>query len=115
MLARENRLRKAYEIARVYKKGSYGSADGVVSVKTAPSGRPATRVVIVVPKKVSKRAVVRSTIRRRLIGLLQQEWATVRPGYDIVISVHSDASATPAPQLRQHLITALQRAGALTS
>lgn len=114
MLARDHRLRKAYEITRVYKKGSYGSAEGVVSVKAALSGRPLTRVVVVVAKKVSKRAVVRNRLRRRIIGLLQQEWETVRSGYDIVISVHSDVSQQPVEDVRQSLKGALSRAGVIT-
>ncbi len=115
MLARNHRLRKAYEIARVYKKGRYGSAEGVLSVRSAQSGRPDSRLVVVVAKKISKRAVVRNTIRRRLIGLIQQEWATVRPGYDIVITVHSDISDLPATDLRRHLAIALARAGVITT
>jgi ribonuclease P protein component len=114
MLAREHRLRKASDITRVYKKGSYGSAGGVVSVKATTSGRAPARAVVVVGKKVSKRAVVRNRIRRRLIGFLIEQWATVRPGYDIVITVHSDISELAAPTLRQHLTAALSRAGAVT-
>ena len=115
MLAREHRLRKAYEIARVYKKGSYGSAEGVLSVKAVSSGHPHARAVVVVPKKVSKRAVVRNHLRRRLVGLLQQDWATVRSGYDIVISVHSDIGQLPASNLRQYLTAALKRAGVVSN
>lgn len=114
MLAREHRLRKAAEIARVYKQGAYGSAGGVLSVKAAPSGRPSARAVVVVGKKVSKRAVVRNRIRRRLVGLLSEHWATVRSGYDIVISVHGDISELPADKLRQHLTEALKRASVTT-
>jgi ribonuclease P protein component len=114
MLAREHRLRKAYEIARVYKKGNYGGSGGVLSVKAATSGRATSRAVMVVGKKVSKRAVVRNRARRRLSGLLAQEWATVRPGYDIVISVHRDVADLTADALRGHLALALKRAGLLT-
>ncbi|MDB5178129.1 MAG: ribonuclease protein component [Patescibacteria group bacterium] len=109
MLARPNRLRKAPEIVRVYKKGAYGGASGVLSVKAAPSGRGQSRAVVVVGKKVSKRAVIRNRLRRRLAADLYQRWATVRPGYDIVITVHSDVSDVPAAQLSAHLTQALTR------
>lgn len=115
MLAKEFRLRKASDIARVYKQGVYGSAGGVLSVKTTPSGRPHTRAVVVVGKKVSKRAVVRNRIRRRLVGILFSEWTTVRTGYDIVISVHSDISELPTDTLKRHLTTALTRARVITT
>jgi ribonuclease P protein component len=115
MLAKEFRLRKASEITRVYKQGAYGSASGVLSVKAASSGRSLSRAVVVVGKKVSKRAVVRNRIRRRLVGILFSEWTTVRTGYDIVISVHSDVSELPIDALKRHLMTALSRAAVITT
>ena len=113
MLARQFRLRKAADITRVYKRGSYGGSGGVLSVKATPSGRPHPRVVIVVGKKVSKRAVVRNRLRRRISGDLERSWATLRGGYDIVVSVHRDVSELPAAALSDHLSQALTRAGVL--
>lgn len=110
MLARANRLRSAADIARVYKRGAYGGSGGALSVKAVASGRPAARAVVVVGKKVSKRAVVRNRIRRRLIELLRDRWATVEPGYDIVISVHADISELPTAELTGHLAKAFTRA-----
>jgi len=114
MLARAFRLRAAAEIARVYKRGAYGSG-GPLSVKAAPSGRPVSRAVVVVGKKVSKRAVVRNRIRRRLVGILEEHWQTLGTGYDIVVSVHADISELPAPALKEQLIRALTRAGVTKS
>ena len=114
MLARQNRLRSASDIARVYKRGSYGGSGGTLSAKMAPSGRRVSRIVVVVGKKVSKRAVVRNRIRRRLIGSLASHWATVTPGYDIVVSVHADISELPAAALEDHLTRALTRAAGNT-
>jgi ribonuclease P protein component len=51
---------------------------------------PASRAVVVVGKKVSKKATVRNRLRRRVAAELQQQWATVRPGYDIVLTLHSE-------------------------
>jgi ribonuclease P protein component len=110
VLARENRLRQPKDITRVYKRGVYGAA-GALSVKAAPSGRPHLRAVVVVGKKVSKRAVVRNRIRRRIIGELERSLATLNSGYDIVVSVHSDVSVVPAAELRERLFQALTRAG----
>jgi len=115
VLARSSRLRSASDIARVYKRGNYGGSGGVLSVKAASSGRPVARAVVVVGKKVSKRAVVRNRIRRRLLGSLASRWETVAPGYDIVISVHADVSELAAPTLEEHLARALTRAGTIRS
>jgi ribonuclease P protein component len=110
MLAAANRLRKAHEITRVYKRGLYGGADGVLSVKAAPSGRSQSRAVVIVGKKVDKRAVVRNRIRRRVAGVLADQWGTVKPGYDIVLTIHSNLSDLPTPKLQQLCLAALQRA-----
>lgn len=110
MLPAPNRLKKAHEIARVYKRGRYGSATSTFSLKAAPSGRPVTRAVVVVGKKVDKRAVVRNRIRRRLLGALQALWTTVPDGYDIVISVRSDISHQAAAELQTLLAESLRRA-----
>lgn len=113
MLAAPHRLRKPRDITRVYKRGVYGAAEGQLSLKAAPSGQPVSRAVIVVSKKVDKRAVIRNKIRRRLAAALAELWATVPDGYDIVVSVHSDLSGLPAARLRELLQLALKRARVL--
>jgi len=110
MLPAPNRLRKTSDINRVYKRGVYGAGENLLSLKALSTGSQATRAVIVVGKKVDKRAVVRNTIRRRLSGLLEEMWGTVPPGYDIVISAHADLAHTPADRLRSLLTAALKRA-----
>jgi ribonuclease P protein component len=113
MLARENRLRQASDIARVYKRGSYGGASGVLSVKAVASGRAASRAVVVVGKKVSKKAVVRNRLRRRIAADLARRWATLRNGYDIVLSVHTDVRELPTEALSAHISQALARVGVI--
>jgi ribonuclease P protein component len=113
VLAKPYRLRQPRDIARVYKKGAYGAAAGLLSVKALPSGHHDSRLVVVVAKKVDKRAVVRNRLRRRILGDVESHWATLRPGYDIVVSVHSDVSGLPAAKLHEHLTQALTRAGAV--
>jgi ribonuclease P protein component len=113
MLAAPNRLRKAYDITRVYRRGKYGGS-GRLSVKVLGTGQPESRATIVVAKKISKRAVVRNRIRRRLAGILREEWQTVRPGYDIVVTVHQDIAAEATETLRQALVEALRKTNVTT-
>jgi len=115
MLAPSNRLRKASDISRVYKRGSYGGSSGVLSSKALSSGRQQTRLVVVVGKKVSKKAVIRNRIRRQIVGDVHRRWATLKPGYDIVVSVHQDVSELSADMLAQNITRALTQAGVITS
>jgi len=113
MLPTENRLKKSRDIAKVYKKGVYGGA-GVLSVKAAKTGKPESRLVVIVAKKISKKAVVRNRIRRRLVEYLRTQWGTVAPGYDIVVTAHQDISEITRPDLESATIKALKRAGVIS-
>lgn len=113
MLPAACRLRRPKDIATVYKRGAYGGA-GELSVKAAPNKLVTNRLVVVVGKKIDKRAVVRNTIRRRLIGAIKEIWATMPPGYDIVVSVHTDLSRRPFGDLKSLVETALRRARTLS-
>jgi ribonuclease P protein component len=85
-----------------------------LSVKAIKTGRAESRVVVIVAKKISKRAVVRNRIRRRLVEYLRTNWATVTPGYDIVVTAHSDIAELPSAELATATIKALKRAGVIS-
>jgi ribonuclease P protein component len=115
MLQSENRLRKRRDIDRVYRRGTYGSGEGYISLKAAKGVALQSRAVVVVSKKVDKRAVIRNRIRRRLLAALLNQWATVPSGYDIVISVHRDTSELESTRLQELVSGALRRANISSS
>lgn len=112
MLPAPHRLRHRHQIAYVYRRGRYGSG-GAVSAKAAPNHLSLSRATVVVSKKVAKRAVIRNRIRRRLTEQLRRGWATVKPGYDIVVSAHQNLAETPNAELEQALDQALKRSGVI--
>lgn len=71
-----------------------------------------SRAVIVVGKKISKKAVVRNKIRRQLTEQLVTLWDQLEAGQDIVIYVKEDLSQA-ASEAGRELKVALERAGAL--
>src|SRR5687768_3137387 len=99
MLAKPNRLRHRRDIEKVFKRGRFG-ADALLTVKVWQSGNPQARAVVVVSKKISKKAVVRNTIRRRLSAQLKELWETIPTGYDIVINARQEVSKTAAAELK---------------
>jgi ribonuclease P protein component len=111
MLPIPNRLRKSSDITRVYRQGRYGGG-GDLSLKARPNHLPESRAVVVVGKKVDKRAVVRNRLRRRCAAALVRLWKGVPAGYDIVVTVHQDISELPVAQLDHQITQALRRAGA---
>ena len=110
MLATKFRLKKSRDISRVFKRGEWGSSKEI-SVKTTSNGMPNSRVVVVVSKKISKKAVVRNTLRRRVSGILEAEWKTVKPGCDIVVTVREDVSHLAPTALKSSVLMAVERAG----
>ena len=110
MLAAKFRLRHRRDIDRVYKRGRYGRAE-LLSAKVWRTQGAVSRAVVVVSKKVSKKAVVRNAIRRRLAAQLAQLWETIPTGYDIVINARQDLSKTSVAELKSQLVKALTAAG----
>ena len=77
--------------------------------------RKAFRVAIVVSKKVSKSAVVRNRIRRRLYELVRQQSVGILQPYDIVITVFNAGVADiPAQDLKNHVEQLFTQAALLT-
>jgi ribonuclease P protein component len=70
------------------------------------------RLAIVVSKKVSKSAVVRNRIRRRLYEAVRRLEGHITRPYDMVITVFSDTAATITPEEIDRLVyTQLKQAG----
>ena len=114
MLAAENRLKQARDISRVFQRGRFGGA-GELTAKAAVTKALESRAVVIVGKKVSKKAVVRNRIRRRIAGILESKWKTVPPGYDIVITVRQDIGEMPAKELEERVLAVLKKAGVIRS
>ncbi|HSX14792.1 MAG TPA: ribonuclease P protein component [Candidatus Saccharimonadales bacterium] len=111
MLARPRRLRSSRDINRVYKTGRFGGAENL-SVKSLDRHRADSRAVVVVGKKVSKKAVDRNKIRRQLSELLAKDWQQIKVGCDIVVTVKTSTLTLTVTQLEAQLKRALTKAGA---
>jgi ribonuclease P protein component len=85
---------------------------GQIALKYMPSNRASYRLAVVVSKKVSKSAVVRNRIRRRVIEAVRLRAAEITKPYDIVVTVFQDTLAImPAQELDQTVRNLLQQAG----
>lgn len=80
------------------------------------SRRDVYRAAVVVSKKVSKSAVVRNRIRRRLYEALREHEPAVDKPYDMVFLVYSDKLADmPSTKLKKQVKDAMERAGIIGS
>ncbi len=110
-LPTHRRLRQTADINRVYNRGSRGNGSGLF-VRVLRNNSTDSRAVVVVGKKISKKAVVRNKIRRQLTDQLQTLWPKFAAPLDLVVYVRDDLSQTPVATVAAELKKALSQAQA---
>lgn len=84
MLPKKHRLVKEKDFQGVFKKGkSFFTAE--LGIKVLANNLDVSRFGISVGLKISKKAVVRNKIKRRLREVFRLKLAQIKPGYDFVI------------------------------
>jgi ribonuclease P protein component len=114
MISKAHRFHGRRAIGRVYRRGATvrGAHNALKYMRN--TRRDSYRVAVVVSRKVSKSAVVRNRIRRRLYEALRQTEGAITEPYDLVFLVYSDELATIDAAKLQHDITAqLKKAGVI--
>lgn len=89
MLARCNRLKENKDFKGIFKKGK-GLKEKFLFVKIKNNGMDLNRFGFIVSKKVSKKAVIRNKIKRRLREIIKARIAKMKQGYDIIILVYPE-------------------------
>ncbi|MDB5164334.1 MAG: ribonuclease [Candidatus Saccharibacteria bacterium] len=111
MISTKHRFHGHNSLRFVYQKGQTVRA-GVGSLKyTLNTRRNSYRLAVVVSKKVSKSAVQRNRIRRRIYEAVRLQEAAITKPYDLVITVFQDNVTTmPSEKLRQDVTYLLRQA-----
>lgn len=109
MLPCLRRLNKNKDFERVAKTGQ-GIYVKEVGIKWAKNSLNFSRFGIVVPLKISKKAVVRNKIKRRIRAIVFQNLKTIKPGYDIMILVKPEIINLDFWELKEKLEILLNRA-----
>lgn len=99
MLAPSLRLTKKADFDRVWKQGqSFFLKE--LGVKKSLNGLPNSRFGFVVSTKVSKLAVTRNLLKRRLRSIIAENVELILPGLDIVVFVRPGAPKLNFDELR---------------
>lgn len=112
MLPKKFRLTKTKEIENLFKKGK-SSFDKILGVKTLATENKISRFVIVVSTKVSKKAVMRNKIKRRLHEIIRLNLLKIKPGFDFFILALPAAKDCDYHTLEKSLQNHWQRMGIL--
>lgn len=111
MLKRDYRLSDRHAVARVY-RGGRSVRGGTLAVRYLANRLDQTRLAVVVSKKTAKSAPLRNRLRRRVFETVRHLWPDLRPGYDIIITVHDQAfKDVPPAQLAGQVAQLLSKAG----
>ena len=84
MLQKINRLKKKNDFEAVFKKGKSLKTNFLV-LKTAPNKLEESRFGLVVSQKISKKAVIRNKVRRRMSEAIKIIMKDIKKGRDIVL------------------------------
>ena len=109
MLLKKYRLSKKKDFERIFKEGKYYRQD-FVYFKIAKNNLEIRRFGFVVSLKISKKAVMRNKIRRRLSEIIRLRIQQIKPGLDIVILTQPEIAGKSYLEIEQALIILLERA-----
>jgi ribonuclease P protein component len=112
MLPAKYRLRRKADIELVFAKGK-NTFDPLCGARVRKTNLPETRFAVVVGTKVSKLAVIRNRLRRRVREVIHHRLGDIATGYDIVLLVRSEAKTTSFFDLEAHVLTTLRKTGLL--
>ena len=114
MISNTHRFHGRSSLRFVYQRGQTIRGQ-LVSLKYIHNDRqPNYRVAVVVSRKVSKSAVVRNRIRRRLYEIVRTNSKLISEPYDLVFTVYSEeASKISSSNLKNIVLSTLNKAGVL--
>ncbi|MSR68549.1 ribonuclease P protein component [Candidatus Saccharibacteria bacterium] len=108
MLKRVYRLRKNSDFQRLYKSGKRFTTPNLV-LYYMPSNFDYSQVGFVVSKKVSKKAVVRNSLRRRAGAIVEASYPKLKTPTKMIILIRRDFSALTPSELNKEITTLLGR------
>lgn len=115
MIGRSNRFHGRAAIARVQKTG-ISVRSGMFVLRSVPNPkRSSYRLAVVVSRRVSKSAVVRNRIRRRLYERVRILSSSMPAPHDLVLMVYDEQVATAPPAKLDAEVAKLFKKARLTS
>lgn len=102
MLPSKNRLKKKKDFERVFKEGK-GVKEEFLYIKVVANNLTVSRVGFIVSQKVSKKAVLRNKIKRRLREITKEKLPKIKQGLDIVLTATPEAAAKDFSEMEKEV------------
>lgn len=100
MLPIKNRLKKKKDFERVFKKGK-GFKEGFLFLKIVKNNLKESRFGFIVSKEVSKKAVIRNKIKRKLKKSVQLNLLKIKDGIDGALIVKAGLETKDFQELKE--------------
>jgi len=112
MLASANRLTMQGDFKQLAGKGKpFYSA--LITIKVLKNNRPQSRFGIIVSTKVSKKAVVRNRLKRRLSEVIRLNLSEIKSGFDVIIMVKQALAEKKYQEIESELLQLFKKASLL--
>jgi ribonuclease P protein component len=112
MLPKENRLRKKNDFENVLRRGGGLKQDFLV-LKLKENKLKDTRFGFIVSQKVSKKAVIRNRVKRRLREIIKLKMEEIKKGIDVVLIALPGAEKKDFSETKKEMEDLLKKSGAL--
>jgi ribonuclease P protein component len=110
MLTRTNRLRKEKDFEKLFKKGK-SFKNGFLILKIVENNLKESRFGFIVSQKVSKKAILRNKVKRRLRDIIRQNIANVKKGTDVALIALSGLEKKNFLETKESLNILLKKSG----
>lgn len=112
MLPKNNRLKNKKEFKEVFRKGKGFEKDFLfLKVKKIESDK--SKFGFIVSRKISKKAVARNKMKRRLREIVRKEFPKIKPGIDAVLVVKKDIEKKDFLEIKKTVSQLFKEAGVL--
>lgn len=109
MFSRDQRLSKTKDIEKVFSRGRRCYAFPITLI-FLPNTLPVNRCTVVVSLKVSKKAVERNKVRRRIRAILQKYQPETKQGYDMIVLTSKEILSLSYSQMEKNVENLLMKA-----
>jgi len=107
MLSRKNKLKKDNDFKKVFKDGKYRQKD-FIKVKFLKNNLSVNRFSFIVGLKISKKAVLRNKVKRRLEEIIRLNFEKIITGFDIIILIDKEILEKEYSEIEETLMNLLK-------
>ena len=109
MYPKRQRIGSRKEVFEVIRKGYFVRGE-LLSLKVLRRNQGTARFTVVVSTKISKKAVVRNKIKRRIREILRHLTPSMKAGFDIVVLTYPRIIRASYQQIRYDIFFVIQKA-----